>query len=136
MLFKHIFSALSVENYSLITDIQNYYSTHNKCPSSEKEHEKCIFRLSYFHRIQPIHSETCFLQKIIHQNQEPLLLHMYPDGFVIIMILFGTVCYIHLRSVFKIYFRDTIASHRDYFDRRFINNQQGKVNGILFCKFL
>ena len=28
-------------------------SDHNKCPSSEKEHEKCIFRLSYFHRIQP-----------------------------------------------------------------------------------
>ena len=26
---------------------------HNKCPSSEKEHEKCIFRLSYFHRVQP-----------------------------------------------------------------------------------
>ena len=26
---------------------------HNTCPSSEKEHEKCIFRLSYFHRIQP-----------------------------------------------------------------------------------
>ena len=30
-------------------------SDHNKCPSSEKEHEKCIFRLSYFHRIQPNH---------------------------------------------------------------------------------
>ena len=30
-------------------------SDHNKCPSSEKEHEKCIFRLSYFHRIQPIY---------------------------------------------------------------------------------
>ena len=30
-------------------------SDHNKCPSSEKEHEKCIFRLSYFHRIQPTH---------------------------------------------------------------------------------
>ena len=28
-------------------------SDHNKCPSSEKEHEKCIFRLSYFHRIEP-----------------------------------------------------------------------------------
>ena len=31
-------------------------SDHNKCPSSEKEHEKCIFGLSYFHRIQPNHS--------------------------------------------------------------------------------
>ena len=30
-------------------------SDHNKCPSSEKEHEKCIFRLSYFHRIEPIY---------------------------------------------------------------------------------
>ena len=28
-------------------------SDHNKCPSSEKEDEKCIFRLSYFHRIEP-----------------------------------------------------------------------------------
>ena len=28
----------------------------NKGPSSEKEHEKCIFRLSYFHRIEPIHT--------------------------------------------------------------------------------
>ena len=28
-------------------------SDHNKCPFSKKEHEKCIFRLSYFHRIQP-----------------------------------------------------------------------------------
>ena len=28
-------------------------SDHNKCPSSEKEPEKCIFRLSYFHRIEP-----------------------------------------------------------------------------------
>ena len=27
----------------------------NKCPSSEKEYEKCIFRLSYFHRIQPMY---------------------------------------------------------------------------------
>ena len=31
-------------------------SDHNKCPSSEKEHEKCIFRFSYFHRIQPSHN--------------------------------------------------------------------------------
>ena len=30
-------------------------SDHNKCPSSEKEHEKCIFRLAYFQRIQPIY---------------------------------------------------------------------------------
>ena len=30
-------------------------SDHNKCPSSEKEDEKCIFRLSYFHRIEPMH---------------------------------------------------------------------------------
>ena len=28
-------------------------SDHNKCPSSKKEHEKCIYRKSYFHRIQP-----------------------------------------------------------------------------------
>ena len=26
---------------------------YNKCPSSEKEDEKCIFRKSYFHQIQP-----------------------------------------------------------------------------------
>ena len=26
---------------------------HNKCPSSEKEDEKCILRKSYFHQIQP-----------------------------------------------------------------------------------
>ena len=30
-------------------------SDHNKCPYSEKEHEKCIFRFSFFHRIQPRH---------------------------------------------------------------------------------
>ena len=34
-------------------------SDHNKCPSSEKEHEKCIFRLSYFHRIQPRYRASC-----------------------------------------------------------------------------
>ena len=28
---------------------------HNKCPPSETEDEKCIFRKSYFHRIQPNH---------------------------------------------------------------------------------
>ena len=28
---------------------------HNKCPSSEKEDEKCILRKSYFHQIQPNH---------------------------------------------------------------------------------
>ena len=28
---------------------------HNKCPSSEKEDEKCILRQSYFHQIQPSH---------------------------------------------------------------------------------
>ena len=28
---------------------------HNKCPPSETEDEKCIFRKSYFHRIQPRH---------------------------------------------------------------------------------
>ena len=28
---------------------------YNKCPSSEKEDEKCIFRKSYFHQIQPIY---------------------------------------------------------------------------------
>ena len=28
---------------------------HNKCPSSEKEDEKCILRKSYFHQIQPKH---------------------------------------------------------------------------------
>ena len=26
---------------------------YNKCPSSEKEDEKCILRQSYFHQIQP-----------------------------------------------------------------------------------
>ena len=26
---------------------------HNKCPPGETEDEKCIFRKSYFHRIQP-----------------------------------------------------------------------------------
>ena len=26
---------------------------HNKCPSSEKENQKCILRKSYFHQIQP-----------------------------------------------------------------------------------
>ena len=26
---------------------------HNKCPSSEKEDEKCNLRISYFHQIQP-----------------------------------------------------------------------------------
>ena len=30
-------------------------SDHKKCPPSEKEHEKYIFRLSYFHRIEPMH---------------------------------------------------------------------------------
>ena len=28
---------------------------HNKCPSSEKENQKCILRKSYFHQIQPRH---------------------------------------------------------------------------------
>ena len=32
-------------------------SDHNKCPSSEKEHKKCIFRLLFFHRIQPTHDQ-------------------------------------------------------------------------------
>ena len=36
MLFKHISLALSVENYSLITDIQNYYSTGIKIDFSFK----------------------------------------------------------------------------------------------------
>ena len=27
---------------------------HNKCPSSEKQNQKCILRKSYFHQIQPI----------------------------------------------------------------------------------
>ena len=26
---------------------------HNKCPSSEKQNQKCILRKSYFHQIQP-----------------------------------------------------------------------------------
>ena len=30
---------------------------HNKCPPSETEDEKCIFRKSYFHRIQPRHDQ-------------------------------------------------------------------------------
>ena len=29
---------------------------YNKCPSSEKEDKKGIFRKSYFHQIQPSHS--------------------------------------------------------------------------------
>ena len=29
---------------------------HNKCPSSEKEDEKCTLRKSYFHQIQPNHN--------------------------------------------------------------------------------
>ena len=29
---------------------------HNKCPSSEKEDEKCNLRISYFHQIQPIYA--------------------------------------------------------------------------------
>ena len=36
-------------------------SDHNKCPSSEKEHEKCIFRLSFFHRIQPINTSNIYV---------------------------------------------------------------------------
>ena len=40
---------------------------HNKCPSSEKEDEKCNLRISYFHQIQPIHdlhpSSICLLTK-------------------------------------------------------------------------
>ena len=31
---------------------------HNKCPSSEKEDEKCILRKSYFHQIQPRYTST------------------------------------------------------------------------------
>ena len=31
---------------------------HNKCPPSETEDEKCIFRKSYFHRIQPSYDHT------------------------------------------------------------------------------
>ena len=34
---------------------------HNKCPSSEKEDEKCNLRISYFHQIQPSHTEFVFL---------------------------------------------------------------------------
>ena len=32
---------------------------YNKCPSSEKEDEKCIFGKSYFHQIQPSYG-LCF----------------------------------------------------------------------------
>ena len=56
-------------------------SDHKKCPSSEKEHEKCIFILSYFHRIEPrycVISTTYLLQFCI---------------FVVkFLILFGRVC--------------------------------------------
>ena len=38
-------------------------SDHNKYPSSEKEDEKCIYRISYFHGIQPTYrtssAESC-----------------------------------------------------------------------------
>ena len=34
---------------------------HNKCPPSETEDEKCIFRKSYFHRIQPTYHKWYFL---------------------------------------------------------------------------
>ena len=44
---------------------------HNKCPSSEKEHEKCIFRLSYFHRIQP--TDVYCLLRLYHD----VLISMY-----------------------------------------------------------
>ena len=46
-------------------------SDHNKCPSSEKEHEKCIFRLSYFHRIEPIYMTLAFYTLLIkgHLNK-------------------------------------------------------------------
>ena len=50
-------------------------SDHNKCPSSEKEHEKCIFRLSYFQRIQPMHK--CMWQRklagTLNEEEVPIL---------------------------------------------------------------
>jgi len=39
---------------------------YNKCPSSEKEDEKCIFRKSYFHQIQPKYRAKYENHKQIH----------------------------------------------------------------------
>ena len=47
---------------------------HNKCPSSEKEHEKCIFRISYFHRIQPIHRYIKYAQNFFVFSLEAALI--------------------------------------------------------------
>ena len=46
---------------------------YNKCPSSEKEDEKCIFRKSYFHRIQPRHiwRTSGFAEFFFVQNYPP-----------------------------------------------------------------
>ena len=48
-------------------------SDHNKYPSSEKEHEKCIFRLSYFHRIKPNHIDVKTGDPSLHVVRPPVL---------------------------------------------------------------
>ena len=53
-------------------------SDHNKCPSSEKEHEKCIFCLSYFHRIQPNYVESsAMLDRENLVNKDLFANHVY-----------------------------------------------------------
>ena len=47
---------------------------HNKCPPSEIEDENCIFRKSYFHRIQPTHEALLNIYRVhefpLTQEQE------------------------------------------------------------------
>ena len=53
-------------------------SEHNKCPSSEKDDQKCILRKSYFHQIQPrgdpqvseTPPEVIFLMSIGRENSK------------------------------------------------------------------
>ena len=59
-------------------------SDHKKCPSSEKEHEKCIFRLSYFHRIEPRYK--------VHMGRQSLILTVTLIGdFSVVMPRQGSV---------------------------------------------
>ena len=49
---------------------------HNKCPPSETEDEKCIFRKSYFHRIQPKYQPSGYrsvLNNVFWFSPYPLL---------------------------------------------------------------
>ena len=51
-----------------------YINDYNKCPFSGKKDEKCIFRKSYFHQIQPRHriegKKRCWVVRVVESYLE------------------------------------------------------------------